>query len=158
MQKLADTQISVIEKDALRQQYKKLRKMLDDKDKAYKASVGQQILDEAKTLLNTMEEKQPVVVHQFSSGGTTKSLDAALKTLAPKASARLVISCDEGAGKVLCMAAVDGEAAKQISAADWLAQVAPLINGEGLLKEFLKHSSDCRQEWWKGRACAGDRR
>nr|CAD7407363.1 unnamed protein product [Timema poppensis] len=112
---------------------KGLKKKLDDKDRASKASVISNMADYTKALL-LANPGIPLLVVELQADSNTKALDGALKqvrTLAPETSA-MFFSVDPDAKKIVCLSAVPKSAVdKGLKASDWVNLVSPLMQGKG---------------------------
>ena len=106
-------------------QYKGLKKTIDDKDKAHKAKVLLDVVEDAKQLIE-LNKGIPYLISELDAYAQNKALDGALKqvkALSPNTAA-MFISADQDTGKVLCMAQVSKEAInKGLKANDWCSQV-----------------------------------
>lgn len=120
-------------KEEMRSNLKCLKKQLDDKDRASKAAVSANVIEEVKTLL-TANSEAPVIVQELRAYSNTKALDGALKqikTLSPETSA-MFFSVDSEANKIVCLAAVPKNAvSKGLKANEWVQQVSGLMQGKG---------------------------
>ncbi|XP_037076515.1 alanine--tRNA ligase, cytoplasmic-like [Pollicipes pollicipes] len=120
-------------KDELRASLSKMKKQLDDKDKAAKAAVMTSVVEEAKAFVSANKEL-PWVVRQFHAYSNAKALDAGLKqvkAIAPEMSA-LFLSVDEDAGKMVCLSAVPKSAlAAGLKANEWVQRLSALMGGRG---------------------------
>ncbi|KAF0306798.1 Alanine--tRNA ligase, cytoplasmic [Amphibalanus amphitrite] len=106
-------------KDQLRAELTKMKKQLDDKDKARKAAVMTSVVEETKAFV-TANKELPWIVRRLEAYSNTKALDAALKqvkAIAPQMSA-LFLSVDEDAGKIVCLSAVSKAAGTNVTAAE----------------------------------------
>ncbi|XP_041375479.1 alanine--tRNA ligase, cytoplasmic-like [Gigantopelta aegis] len=130
---VAQSSIAYWKRDSLRSELKGLKKVMDDLDKSRKASVLNEVVEEAKKMIQENPNTK-FVVHEFKAGSNAKALDAAMKqykTLSPETAA-IFFSTDPDAGKILCMSCVPkGKATNGLSAKDWVDQVVPIINGKG---------------------------
>ncbi|XP_076470939.1 alanine--tRNA ligase, cytoplasmic-like [Babylonia areolata] len=130
---VAQSVISYWKKDELRKELKGLKKKVDDIDKARKAAVLNEVIEESKRMIEA-SPNQKFVVHQFSAGSSAKALDGAMKqykALSPQTSA-MFFTVDKEAGKILCMCAVPKEvAANGLTAKSWIDQVVGVIGGKG---------------------------
>ncbi|KAF4519092.1 hypothetical protein B566_EDAN001684 [Ephemera danica] len=121
-------------KEELRQNLGAMKKCLDDKERAGKAAVSANVLEEAKGLVEARGGSPPLLVAELHALSNTKALDGALKqvkTLSSETSA-LFFSVDKDAGKIVCLCAVPKNAiSKGLKANEWVQQVAPLMNGKG---------------------------
>ncbi|XP_043227639.1 alanine--tRNA ligase, cytoplasmic-like [Amphibalanus amphitrite] len=120
-------------KDQLRAELTKMKKQLDDKDKARKAAVMTSVVEETKAFV-TANKELPWIVRRLEAYSNTKALDAALKqvkAIAPEMSA-LFLSVDEDAGKVVCLSAVSKPAlAAGLKANEWVTKLTELMGGRG---------------------------
>ncbi|KAK3603819.1 hypothetical protein CHS0354_042820 [Potamilus streckersoni] len=137
-EEVAQSVIPYWQRDGLRKELKELKMKLDDQDKAMKAAIMTEVVEEAKKLLES-NPNQKCIVHEFKAGSNAKALDAAMKqvkAISPKTAA-MFFSVDPEASKILCMSCVPKELADNgLSASEWVSQVAPLINGKGGGREF----------------------
>lgn len=120
-------------KDELRNVLKNLKKSLDDKERAAKAAIATQVVEDAKALVQA-NANVSILVHEFKAYSNTKALDSALKqvkALSPTTSA-MFVSVDSQAQKIFCLASVPKEAVdKGLKANEWISAVSGLINGKG---------------------------
>ncbi|XP_063232495.1 alanine--tRNA ligase, cytoplasmic isoform X2 [Bacillus rossius redtenbacheri] len=120
-------------KDEMRNILKNLKKKLDDKDRANKASVVTNVTEEAKTLL-LANTNIPFLVHEFDADSNSKALDSALKqvkSLSPETAA-MFFSVDIDAKKIVCLSAVPKAAVeKGLKASEWVQHVSGLMQGKG---------------------------
>ncbi|PVD20508.1 hypothetical protein C0Q70_18664 [Pomacea canaliculata] len=130
---VAQSTICYWKKDAIRAQLKGLKTILDNLDKARKAAVLTEVVEQSKQLIDA-SPNQKYVVHEFKAGSNAKALDAAMKqykTLSPSTSA-MFFSVDDEAGKILCMAMVPKDVADNgLTAKEWVDKVVGLISGKG---------------------------
>ncbi|XP_018322304.1 alanine--tRNA ligase, cytoplasmic [Agrilus planipennis] len=119
-------------KDELRNVLKGLKKNLDDKERADKAAIANQVIEDAKKIIT--ENKALVLVEVLKAYSNTKALDSALKqvkTLTPNTAA-MFFSVDNDAGKIFCLSNVPKEAVdKGLKANEWVSQITQLIKGKG---------------------------
>ncbi|XP_022907416.1 alanine--tRNA ligase, cytoplasmic [Onthophagus taurus] len=120
-------------KEEIRNALKTLKKNLDDKERAKKAAIANQVVDEVKLFLKE-NPNLPIIVKCLNAASNTKALDSALKqvkALSPK-SAAMFVSVDMDCSKVFSLAAVPKEAQeKGLKANEWIQQVSVLMNGKG---------------------------
>lgn len=120
-------------KESLRNSLKNFKKALDDKDRAKKAAIANQIVDEMKVYLKE-NPNLPVLVKELNAFSNTKALDSALKqvkSLSPQTSA-MFFSVDQDGHKIFCLSAVPKEAQeKGLKANEWVLSVASLMEGKG---------------------------
>ncbi|CAG2248862.1 AARS [Mytilus edulis] len=142
-------------KDSLRGELKPLRKKMDDLDKARKAAVMEEVVQETKKMIEASPNEK-FVVHEFKAGSIakvylkTKNLDHKKKTtskmeirlfldgamkqykaLSPETAA-MFFSVDKEASKIICMSlAPKSSIAAGLSAKAWVTEIAPLISGKG---------------------------
>ncbi|CAH1779871.1 unnamed protein product [Owenia fusiformis] len=132
-EEISQAGIAYWRRDDLRNKLKMLKKKLDDVDKARKAAVMTEVVEEAKKMIET-SPNQRIVIHEFKALSNAKALDGAMKqykSLSPETSA-IFFSVDEDAGKILCMSCVPKEAVnKGLKANEWVNQVSKLMNGKG---------------------------
>ena len=106
-----------------------MKKTIDDKDKAHKAKVLLDVIEDAKQLIES-NKGIPYLISELNAYAQNKALDGALKqvkALSPNTAA-MFISADQDTGKVLCMAQVSKEALnKGLKANDWCSQVQKVI-------------------------------
>ncbi|VDI01856.1 alanyl-tRNA synthetase [Mytilus galloprovincialis] len=120
-------------KDSLRGELKPLRKKMDDLDKARKAAVMEEVVQETKKMIEASPNEK-FVVHEFKAGSIAKALDGAMKqykALSPETAA-MFFSVDREASKIICMSlAPKSSIAAGLSAKAWVTEIAPLISGKG---------------------------
>jgi len=121
-------------KDDLRNTLKELKKSLDDLERASKAQVMTQVVEETKKLLTDNPPTEPYLIRVLNAYSNTKALDAALKqvkTLSPSTSA-LFFTVDQDAGKVFCLSTVSPDGiSKGLKANEWVGKVAEIVGGKG---------------------------
>ncbi len=107
LESVNNAQIGVGPRENMRESLNAAKTRLDDLDKATKAAMAGQVLDEAKKLCVECEGKD-FLVHVFNAGSNAKALNAALKEMGKSlpATAVMALSLDAGADKVLCLTQV----------------------------------------------------
>ncbi|ELU16117.1 hypothetical protein CAPTEDRAFT_155717 [Capitella teleta] len=139
-------------RDELRNRLKPLKKTLDNMDKARKAAVLTEVVDEAKKQV-VENPNQPFVVCEFKAGSNAKALDGAMKqykALSPK-TACFFISVDNENGKIMAMSCVPQEVTKTgLKANEWIGSVQTLMQARGGGKELSAQATGtntaCLQE------------
>lgn len=125
--------IPYVKKDELRTILNGLKKALDDKDRAAKAAVATQIVEQAKELISA-SPNVPYIVHRFEAFNNTKALDSALKqvrTLSPETSA-LFVTVDPDSKKIFSLCSVSKSGVeKGLKANEWVNHVATAMGGKG---------------------------
>lgn len=125
--------IPYVKKDEMRNSLNNLKKTLDDKDRALKASVAVNVVEKAKELC-LASPNIPIMVQRLEAFNNTKALDAALKqvrTLSPETSA-MFISVDPDSKKIFCLSAVTKSAVeKGLKANEWVQHVSNAMGGKG---------------------------
>lgn len=120
-------------KDEIRNALKQLKKTLDDKERAAKAAIANNVVEEIKEFLKTNPDL-PIIVKQLNAFNNTKALDSALKqvrTLSPNTSA-LFVTVDEDSDKLFCLSLVSKVGIeKGLKANEWVNAVAGRIGGKG---------------------------
>ncbi|CAH1994507.1 unnamed protein product [Acanthoscelides obtectus] len=120
-------------KEEMRGILKNLKKALDDRERAVKAAVANQVVDQIKEFLKSNPNLQ-ILVQELKAFGNTKALDSALKqvrSLSPATSA-LFLTVDAEANKLFCLASVPKEAIeKGLKANEWVQEVARKLGGKG---------------------------
>lgn len=120
-------------KDEIRNALKQLKKTLDDKERAAKAAIANNVVEEIKEFLKTNPDL-PIIVKQLNAFNNTKALDSALKqvrTLSPNTSA-LFVTVDEDSDKLFCLSSVSKVGIeKGLKANEWVNAVAGRIGGKG---------------------------
>ncbi|XP_028147378.1 alanine--tRNA ligase, cytoplasmic [Diabrotica virgifera virgifera] len=120
-------------KEEIRNILKNLKKALDDKDRAAKAAVANQVVEEIKEFVKT-NPNIPILVKELKAFNNTKALDSALKqvrTLSPETSA-LFLTVDDDSNKVFCLSSVPkGAIEKGLKANEWVQEVAKKVGGKG---------------------------
>ncbi|XP_022668441.1 alanine--tRNA ligase, cytoplasmic-like isoform X1 [Varroa jacobsoni] len=134
-EEISQSTISCWRKDDLRNELKKVKKVLDDQDKQNKAAAQMEALEEIKRELTDRGRAPQFLVKQLQVGNNAKALDIVLKqirALAPSAAAML-FSVDEERGRLICLCGVPKQvvADKGLSAVEWVRQVAEVIGGKG---------------------------
>ncbi|CAG9840846.1 unnamed protein product [Diabrotica balteata] len=120
-------------KEEIRNILKNLKKALDDKDRAAKAAVANQVVEEIKEFVKA-NPNIPILVKELKAFNNTKALDSALKqvrSLSPETSA-LFVTVDEDSNKVFCLSSVPkGAIEKGLKANEWVQEVAKKVGGKG---------------------------
>ena len=75
---ISAAQVSYWKKDELRNALKVLKKAIDDKEKARKTAVINEVVESAKTILNA-NPNLPFLVYEFKAFSENKALDGAFK-------------------------------------------------------------------------------
>lgn len=142
-EEIAQSSISYWKRDSLRAELKVLKKKMDDIDKARKAAVVNEVVEQTKKLIEE-NPNQKFIVHEFKAGSNAKALDAAMKqykTSSPQTAA-MFFSVDEDAGKILCMSCVPKETFPTgLNAKSWVDTVVPIINGKGGGKDLAAQAT-----------------
>ncbi|KAK3086415.1 hypothetical protein FSP39_018170 [Pinctada imbricata] len=130
---IAQSVISYWRRDELRGEVKGLKKKMDDLDKAKKAMIMTEVVEEAKKMIEA-NPNQKFVVHEFKAGSNAKALDAAMKqykNLSPDTAA-IFFTVDRDAGKIICMSCTPKSSISNgLTANAWVSEVVPVINGKG---------------------------
>lgn len=122
--------ISHWKRDELRSKLKDVKKVLDNRDKARKNAILNEVMEEAKQMISD-EGEIPYKVHEFKPGSNAKALDSAIKQYKNLSPQTAVIFFAVDAGKVLCMSYVPKELTNSLKANEWVKSVTPCINGKG---------------------------
>ena len=125
-------------RDNLRNNLKALKKKLDDLDRQQKASIVNDVVEEAKLLI-AKSSGDSFIVHVFDAQASGKALDAAMKQFKTQAPhlACMFFSADDDTGKILCMSCVPEElVSRGLKANEWVTQVQDLMEGKGGGKEL----------------------
>ncbi|GAB6030509.1 hypothetical protein CHUAL_007371 [Chamberlinius hualienensis] len=120
-------------KDEMRSQLKDMKKTLDDKDRARKAGVVAEVVEEAKKLIEVNADKN-IFIHEFKAGSNAKALDAALKQFrgASPDMAAMLFSVDEENGSIICLSSVPKSwVSKGLQAKQWVQHISEMIKGKG---------------------------
>lgn len=123
--------ISHWKRDELRSKLKDIKKVLDNRDKARKNAILNEVLEEAKKMIAEEGDSVPFKVHEFKPGSNAKALDSAIKQYKNLSPQTAVIFFAVDAGKVLCMSYVPKEKTNSLKANEWVKSVTPCINGKG---------------------------
>ncbi|XP_076172358.1 alanine--tRNA ligase, cytoplasmic isoform X3 [Ptiloglossa arizonensis] len=125
--------ISSWKKDKMRKILKDLKKALDDKERAAKATIANAVVDTIHQIIQH-NVGCPVLVEVLEAFGNTKALDSALKKIkavSPETSA-LLVSVDPEVQKIFALCAVSKSAVnKGLKANEWIQEIAPLMEGKG---------------------------
>ncbi|XP_018561574.1 alanine--tRNA ligase, cytoplasmic [Anoplophora glabripennis] len=120
-------------KEEIRNTLKNLKKTLDDKDRAAKAAIANQVVEQIKEFVKE-NPNLPILVKELKAFNNTKALDTALKqvrSLSPNTSA-LFITVDQDSNKVFCLSSVPKDAiGKGLKANEWVQEVAKKLGGKG---------------------------
>lgn len=145
---VAQSVICYWRKDELRKELKALKKKVDDMDKAKKAAVMNEVVEESKKMIEA-SPNQKMVVHLFNAGSNAKALDGAMKqfkALSP-ATSTMFFTVDNESNKILCMCAVTKEAAeKGLTAKAWIDQIVGVIDGKGGGKDVAAQATGTKPE------------
>jgi len=121
------------QKDTLRDDLKKLKKLLDDADRAEKASRLQRVVTEFENMVKNTPEKQ-YYVEKVEDGCDSRTLDTALKVLKTNDTNKpaMLISVDQSKGKILCLCNVPKNVIDShgLKADEWVKQVSKKIGGK----------------------------
>ncbi|XP_022255366.1 alanine--tRNA ligase, cytoplasmic-like [Limulus polyphemus] len=143
-EEISQSSIAYWKKEELRTNLKNMKKQLDDMDRANKAAVVQEVIEQAKQLLEGNSHEK-FIVHAFEAGSNAKALDGALKqvkSLCPRTAA-MFFSTDNG--KVLCLSSVPKEAvSKGLKANEWVREISRVIDGKGGGKEEAAQATGTR--------------
>uniref|UniRef100_UPI00358FAF3E alanine--tRNA ligase, cytoplasmic isoform X1 n=2 Tax=Myxine glutinosa TaxID=7769 RepID=UPI00358FAF3E len=124
-------------KDALREQLQRLKKSMDDLDRANKANLQKKVLDRTRQVIGNEPDKT-VVVLEMEEGAPAKALSEALKlfkSLSPQTSVML-FSVDSDVGKITCLCQVpEAVATRGLKAHEWIQHIVSLLDGKGGGKE-----------------------
>ncbi|KAK9872313.1 hypothetical protein WA026_017121 [Henosepilachna vigintioctopunctata] len=120
-------------KDEIRSVLKTLKKTIDDKERAIKAAVANEVVENIKHFLEENKNQQ-IIVKELKAFNNTKALDSALKqvrNLSPNSSA-LFVTVDEDSNKMFCLSSVPAEAIeKGLKANEWVTVIANKLSGKG---------------------------
>jgi len=125
--------ISYHAKDSMRVALKNVKKVIDDEDRAKKASVMGTVVDITKGLLST-NPALPYLIYNLEAFANNKAVDGALKQikLTSPETPTIFFSADIDSGKILCMAYCPKSAVnKGLKANEWCGSVLDLIGGKG---------------------------
>lgn len=132
-EEIAHANISHVKKDEMRNCLKKLKKELDDKERALKNAVAVTVVEKAKELC-TANPNTLILVERLEAYNNTKALDAALKqvrTLNPDCAA-MFVSVDIDTKKIFCLTSVPKKAIENgLKANEWVQHISTTINGKG---------------------------
>jgi len=132
-EKLSHAVIPAWQKDNLRDDLKKLKKLLDDADRAAKANRTQRVIDTVEEMIKNSADNY-FFVKQVEDGCDSKTLDTALKQLKTNntSKAAMLLSVNRDAGKVVCLCQVPKTVidAHGLKADEWVKQVSKLIGGK----------------------------
>ncbi|XP_074604783.1 alanine--tRNA ligase, cytoplasmic [Brevipalpus obovatus] len=131
IEEISRSSISYWRKEELRNQLNKLKKRLDDVDRASKASNLSVCIEKAKALAEE-HKTDSFIVSVLEAGSNNKILDAATKQVKSTSPdiATLFISCDEK--KVVCLSSVPSEKVKSgLKANEWIQSICQIIGGKG---------------------------
>ncbi|EGI61219.1 PREDICTED: alanine--tRNA ligase, cytoplasmic isoform X1 [Acromyrmex echinatior] len=120
-------------KDHMRNTLKNLKKSLDDKERAAKATVATTVVQTAQSIIESKVGCQ-VLVEVLEAYSNTKALDQALKkirAISPETSA-LLISIDHDVKKIFALSSVPKSAvSKGLKANEWIQAITSLMQGKG---------------------------
>ena len=122
-----------VKKDEMRNILKNLKKTLDDKERALKASMASNVVEKAKEICQAFPDAA-FLVKELQASNNTKALDSALKqvrVLNPETAA-MFISVDEDSKKIFCLSSVPkSKIDKGLKANEWVQHISGCINGKG---------------------------
>ncbi|XP_011556212.3 alanine--tRNA ligase, cytoplasmic [Plutella xylostella] len=130
---ISQAQISYWKKDELRTMLKNLKKQLDDKERAAKALVINEITEKAKQMCLEQKDAE-IIVAELKAYGNTKALDGALKQVKQHCptTAAMFFTVDDETNKIYCLAAVPKNAIeKGLLASEWVQSVNAILGGKG---------------------------
>ncbi|KAM3959019.1 alanine--tRNA ligase, cytoplasmic [Aphomia sociella] len=130
---ISQAQISYWKKEELRNMLKNIKKQLDDKERASKAIIINQVTEKAKEMC-LQDKGSDVIVAELNAFGNTKALDGALKQVKQfsPTTAAMFFSVDNDANKIYCLAAVPKNAIeKGLLASEWVQSVVNIMGGKG---------------------------
>ncbi|CAM6032224.1 unnamed protein product, partial [Sphagnum compactum] len=132
-EEIGQATIPYVKKDEMRNVLKNLKKCLDDKDRALKAAVANNVVEKAKEIAEA-NPNAPYLVYQLEAYNNTKALDSALKQVQKisKDTSALFISVDLDSKKVYTLASVPKSAVeKGLKANEWIQHISQLMGGKG---------------------------
>lgn len=135
MEELSDRDAAVSQwrKDRMREQAKKMKKELDDIDRAAKGNMLKQVLASIEEKI-TNNPDQPLVIQELPTNANAKALNEAMKMFKQKSpnTSVMLFSADDNAKKIVCLSQVASCAEKKgLKANEWVSSIAQLINGKG---------------------------
>ncbi|XP_067135714.1 alanine--tRNA ligase, cytoplasmic [Centruroides vittatus] len=143
---ISKSNISYWKKEEMRNNLKNLKKQLDDMERAQKAAILQEVVEETKNIIQS-NSKLKFMVHELKAFGNAKALDAALKqvkSLSPETAA-MFFSVDRETGKIICLSSVPKEAvARGLKANEWIQQITGIIHGKGGGKDESAQATGCK--------------
>uniref|UniRef100_A0A0K0F7G9 Alanine--tRNA ligase n=1 Tax=Strongyloides venezuelensis TaxID=75913 RepID=A0A0K0F7G9_STRVS len=133
-------------KEIIRETTKNIQKTLDKYSKNAQAAAAQKIVDEAKKLVESIDESTKFLVHVFPEGANGKVLDTALKQI-KKPSAVMVFSINNDVRKLQVICKVEKDlVSKGFKAQDWINKVCEVIDGKGGGKDTQAQATGNRLE------------
>ncbi|XP_055376341.1 alanine--tRNA ligase, cytoplasmic [Condylostylus longicornis] len=130
---ISQAQISYVNKDEMRNCLKNLKKSLDDRERAIKATQSQNVIERAKEIAQA-NINADFLVKELQAFNNTKALDAALKqvrTISPETAA-MFVSVDPDSKKIFCLSSVPkSKIEKGLKANEWVQHVSVVMNGKG---------------------------
>lgn len=132
-EEIGQATIPYVKKDEMRNVLKNLKKSLDDKDRALKAAVANNVLEKAKDLAEANPNAQYLVC-LMEAYNNTKALDSALKQVhkVNKDTAALFVSVDPDSKKIFSLAAVPKSVVeKGLKANEWIQHISHVMGGKG---------------------------
>jgi alanyl-tRNA synthetase len=131
-EQLNQSQISYWRKDKFRQDLETIRKSLIELEKANKAQLLTQSLEDCKQFVaeNPNAER---VVKEFRLGGEAKSLNEVLKYLRSQLPNALIMlfSIDDLNSKILCLSSVPDSKKNLIKANEWINEISGTMGAKG---------------------------
>ncbi|XP_076350438.1 alanine--tRNA ligase, cytoplasmic-like [Tachypleus tridentatus] len=121
-----------------------MKKQLDDMDRANKTAVTQEVIEQAKQLLEGNSHEK-FIVHAFEAGSNAKALDGALKQVKSISPETAAMFFSAGNGKVICLSSVPkGAVSKGLKANEWVQEISGVIDGKGGGKEEAAQATGTR--------------
>ncbi|CAJ0573520.1 unnamed protein product, partial [Mesorhabditis spiculigera] len=121
-------------KESIREHIKAVQKTLDKYQKDAQKILEDAVMAEATALVTDAQPE--VLVHIFSPGANSKTLDGAINKLLKESKAVMAFSMTEDNKKVTVMAKVDKTLiAKGLKASEWVGAVCDVLGGRGGGKE-----------------------
>ncbi|CAH8871047.1 unnamed protein product [Trichobilharzia szidati] len=126
-------------RELLREKLQEAKKLLDARDKASKTAVASKVMEEARSLCETLANSpKDFIIHVFDAQSNTKALNSALKEiekLCPN-KAVMAFSSDRVSNKLICLSQVPKVlVSRGLKANEWVSSVSKAMDGKGGGKE-----------------------
>ncbi|KAK4475111.1 hypothetical protein MN116_000766 [Schistosoma mekongi] len=127
--------ISQHHRENLREKLNEVRRLLDSRDKASKTAIASKVLEEARSLGETLANSlNHYTIHVFNAQSNTKIINSAIKELERLCPDKAVMafSSDSVSQKLTCLCQVPKElVSRGLKANEWVTHISKTMNGKG---------------------------